>query len=301
MSEPPSPDIQPRWDVPEKVVVRAAVSGRSAREATAARNNFALDIESFARQAVEAIEAGSAGIHLDVGGIVTTRGQERRPSVYPYYEKIVSHIASRTQRDWVPDVNILHGETFKENLLPITSGLGETTMMAPDNPPEWMEGVARVVTDYGKRLFFAVHSAAEVELAERLVIRKGILEKPYCWCVLIGYVYDETTNRIATYMPHPKAMIQELTLLVDRILEIEEDCYIEVCGAGRAAQYLCALAVLMGLHVRMGTEDTVWRYPHKDEPLSEASENVRRTKTIAEQLGRELATAEDFRKILRIK
>jgi len=30
-------------------------------------------------------------------------------------------------------------------------------------------------------------------------------------------------------------MIQELTLVVDRILEIEEDCFIEVCGAGRAA------------------------------------------------------------------
>jgi len=87
--------------------------------------------------------------------------------VQQHYEKIVSLITSHTQRDWVPDVNILHGETFKDNLLPITSGLGETTMMAPDNPPEWMEAVARVVTDHGKRLFFAVHSAAEVGLAER--------------------------------------------------------------------------------------------------------------------------------------
>jgi len=301
MSEPPSPDLQVRWTIPEKIVVRAAVSGRSAREATAAGSNFALNIESFAQQAVEAIEAGSAGVHLDVGGIITTRGQERRPSVQPHYEKIVSLISSRTQRDWVPDVNILHGETFKDNLLPITSGLGETTMMAPDNPPEWMEAVARVVTDHSKRLFFAVHSAAEVELAERLVIRKGILEKPYCWCILIGYVYDETSSRIATYMPHPRAMIQELTLVVDRIREVDEDCYIEVCGAGRAAQYLSTLAILMGLNVRMGTEDTVWKFPHKDELLSGAAENVRRTRTITEQLGRTLATAEDLRNILRIK
>jgi len=301
MSEPPSPTLQARWNIPDKIVVRAAVSGRSAREANAAVDNFALDIESFARQAAETIEAGAAGVHLDVGGVVTTPGQERRPSVQSHYEKIVSLISSRTGRDWVRDVNILHGETFRDNMLPITSGLGETTVMAPDNPVEWMEAVARVVTDRGKRLFFAIHSAAEVELAERLVIRKGILEKPYCWAILIGYVFDETASRLATFLPNPKAMIQSLTLIVDRIREVDQDSYIEVCGAGRAAQYLCTLAILMGLNVRMGTEDTVWRYPHRDDLLSSAAENVKRTRTIAEHLGRTLATAEDFRNILRIK
>ena len=102
-------------------------------------------------------------------------------------------------------------------------------------------------------------------------------------------------------MPHSKAMIQELTNIVDRIPEIDEDCYISVCGAGRAAQYLCTLAILMGLHVRMGTEDTVWRFPHKDELLTGAAENVKRTRSIAEQLGRTPATANDFRKLIRIQ
>jgi uncharacterized protein (DUF849 family) len=219
----------------------------------------------------------------------------------PHYEQVVRAIRAATRRDWVVDVNILHGETFLDNMLPITSGLGETTVMAADNPVEWMEAVARVVTEQGKKLFFAPHGTAEVDLADRLVIRKGILEKPYCWCILIGYAFNETSQRLVTSMPSPKAMIQELTQIVDRIHEIDDDCYIEVCAAGRAAQYLATLALLMGLHVRMGTEDTVWRYPHKDEFLTSASENVTRMRVIAEQLGRPLATANDLRKMLRIK
>lgn len=299
MGEPPNPDLQVPWDIPDKIVMRAAVSGRSMLEARSSGSRFSLDLESFAEQAVEAIEAGAAGIHLDLSNVVNIPGQQR-PAMQPYFEKTVALISSRTQKDWVRDVNILNGESFLDNILPISSGVGETTVMAPDNPVEWMEAVARVVTDRGKRLFLAVHSPADVDLAERLVIRKGILEKPYCWGILIGYVYDETTRLLSSYMPHPKAMIQELTMIVDRIREIDEDCFIEVCGAGRAAQYLSTLAIIMGLHVRMGTEDTVWRYPHRDELLSGAAENVGRTRIIAEQLGRELATAEEFRKLLRM-
>lgn len=301
MSEPPGPDLQPRWKIPDKLVLRAAVSGRSAREATSTKDGFALGIESFAQQAVDAIEAGAAGIHLDVGGVVTTRGQKRPPSMQPYYEKIVDLISAGTKRDWVRDVNILTGDTFQDNILPISSGLGETTMMATDNPVDWMEAVAHVAAERKKRLFLVAHSPAEVELGDRNLIRRGFLEKPYCWCVLIGYVFDEMlTGRLASSMPNPKAMIQELTMIADRIYEIDEDSYIEICAAGRAAQYLVTLAILMGLHVRMGTEDTVWKFPHKDEILEGATENVIRTRTLAEQLGRPLASAEEFRKIIRI-
>jgi 3-keto-5-aminohexanoate cleavage enzyme len=297
----PDPRVQERWDLPARVVVRAAVSGRAVNEAgsDAPIRNFALDFDSFVEQAAESIAAGAAGVHIDFGGITNIQGAGL--SIQQCYEKVIGGIRAATSRDWVPDVNILRGQTFLENILPLTSGLGETAPMAPDNPVDWMEAVAQVMTERGQRLFFAVHSAAEVDLANRLVIRKGILEKPYCWCVLIGYAYDETNDRLATFMPHPKAMIQELTMIVDRIREIDEDCFIEVCSAGRAAQYVATLAILMGLHVRVGTEDTVWRYPHRDELLSGNREMVERTRTIAEQLGRPLATAEEFRQMLRMK
>jgi hypothetical protein len=37
------------------------------------------------------------------------------------------------------------------------------------------------------RPFFSTHSTGEVELADRLVIQKGILPSPLCCIVLIGY------------------------------------------------------------------------------------------------------------------
>ncbi len=301
MSEPPNPELQLRWNIPDKICIRTAVSGRSAREAKGDVSSFALDLESYARQAVEVIEAGAIGVHLDVGGITTTRGQKRRPSAQPHYEKLVSLISEKTNRDWSPCVNILHGENFKENMLPITSGLGETCVMAPANDEDWMEAVARVVTDHGKRVMFAIHGVADVALTERRILRKGILQKPYMWGILIGYDFDEVSQYQTSYIPNPRAMIQELTMVIDRIHEIDENAWIEVSGAGRSAQYIYTLAILMGLHVRTGTEDTVWRYPHKDERLSGGSDNYIRTRTIAEQLGRKSATVEEFRDMLQIK
>ena len=56
--------------------------------------------------------------------------------------------------------------------------------------------------------------------------------------------------------------------------------------------------MLLGLHVRVGTEDTVWRYPHRDELLEGNLEMVERVRATAETLGRRLATPEESRKMM---
>lgn len=293
---PPPPEVQPPWAIPEQVVVTAAVSGRIVRESgSQTTQNFPLDADSFRTAAVDALGAGAAGVHVDFGGIAAI--QESGMSVTETYDQLIGDIDAAGM-DWVRDVNVLRGANFAENIYPISSGLAETAPMAPNFPVEWMEAVAKVVTDRGGRLFFSTHSAAEVDLADRLILSKGLLPEPSCWIILIGYPYDDATDRLSSYLKHPEAMMTELMQIVARIREIDSQAFIQVCASGRASHYLATTAMLMGLHVRVGTEDTVWRYPHKDELLSGNQEMVERARTTAESLGRRLATADEFRAML---
>ena len=146
-----------------------------------------------------------------------------------------------------------------------------------------------------------IHTAAEVELAQRLILSKGLLTPPFCWDVLIGYPYDETTNIQGTYIKHPRAMMDELALIVDRIREIDPDGFVMVNASGRAGHYLAVQAMLMGLHVRTGTEDMAFRFPHKDELIESNLETMQRARMTAEVLGRRLATPDEYRQMIGLR
>jgi 3-keto-5-aminohexanoate cleavage enzyme len=295
LDRPPSPDVQVPWNIPELVVVGAAVSGRIVREGQDTRN-FALDFDSFKREAISAVRHGAAMVHVDVGGIPAI--MDSGLSVPQIYDKICGEIDAEMNHDWVPDANILRGRNFAENLYPVTAGLAETTLMAPRFPVDWMQATAKVCLDRGVPLFMVIHSAAEVDLAKRYIISQGLLRKPYCFDVLIGYPYDDATDWMASYLSDPRAMMQELMLIVDRIKEIDEDSFIMVNASGRAGHYLAAQAMLMGLHVRTGTEDMAFRFPHKNELLESNAECVQRVRQTAEALGRRLATPEEYRRMI---
>lgn len=89
--------------------------------------------------------------------------------------------------------------------------------------------------------------------------------------------------------------------MVERIREVDPGAFITVCCAGRASKYLVTLALLLGLNIRVGHEDTVWRYPHKDEKIKSNAEEVRWAVTIARMLGREVMTPSEFREAIGAK
>ena len=300
LDHPPSPDVQPKWDIPELVAVGAAVSGRIVRESdSGVTRNFALDFESFKREAILAIEAGACMVHLDPGGISAI--MDSGLSVPEIYDRLYGSIVAETNRDWVPDVNILRGENFHENMYPVLAGMVETAPMAPFFPREWMESTAQVLADHGVKLFFSTHSTAEVDMADQFIVSKGLAPSPTCWIILIGYPYDDATQPAAAFLANPKAMMTELIQIVDRIREIDPDAFIMVCGSGRAGHYLVNTAMLLGLHVRVGTEDMAFRYPHRDIYLESNVECMERAAATANALGRRLATPQEFRDMLGIE
>jgi 3-keto-5-aminohexanoate cleavage enzyme len=75
-----------------------------------------------------------------------------------------------------------------------------------------------------------------------------------------------------------------------------------VCAGGRNWLPFCTLAVMLGFDmVRVGMEDTVYLYPHREEKIKSSAEAVRKIANVARELGREIATPAEARQIMGVK
>ena len=93
-------------------------------------------------------------------------------------------------------------------------------------------------------------------------------------------------------------MIDGLLRLTTLIRDTDPDAVILVCAAARASTYLVTVAAALGLHIRVGMEDTVWRWPHRPEKLESNLQAFRSGAAIAELLGRDVATFAQYREIM---
>ena len=74
-----------------------------------------------------------------------------------------------------------------------------------------------------------------------------------------------------------------------------------VCAGGRNWMPFCTLAIMLGFDmVRVGMEDTVYLYPHRDEKIQTSAQAVRKVMAVANELGREIATPAEARAIMGI-
>jgi 3-keto-5-aminohexanoate cleavage enzyme len=75
-----------------------------------------------------------------------------------------------------------------------------------------------------------------------------------------------------------------------------------VCAGGRNWLPFTTLAMMLGFDmVRVGMEDSVYVYPHRDEKLATSAQAVRKVVNIANEIGREIATPDEARQIMGIK
>ncbi|MCG6115861.1 MAG: 3-keto-5-aminohexanoate cleavage protein [Mesorhizobium sp.] len=72
-----------------------------------------------------------------------------------------------------------------------------------------------------------------------------------------------------------------------------------VCAGGRNWLPFTVLGIMLGADiVRVGMEDSVYVHPHHDEKLKSSAQAVELVRTIAEAMGREIATPDEAREIL---
>jgi 3-keto-5-aminohexanoate cleavage enzyme len=290
---------QPRWKIPEKVVIKAAVTGTIFdREANP---NQPYSPDEIVKEAGESFEAGACSIHLHVRDEEGNATTERK-----YYEKIIMPLRERYGDKVHIDGEAVFGETFDASMEPVTAGLLEssyintTALFVGDalfcTPPSLMKAQCEVIQKHNCKPVLAVFSLGDIDNAFRYLIQPGILKPPYEWIFIVGLPGF-------SLVPNPSAMIEAIMPFIYRIREIDpaKDPFITVVGGGRSSSYVTALGILLGLHVRVGMEDTIWRWPHKDEIVINNKTTVEEAVAMARLLGREPATADDYRKMVGIK
>ncbi len=277
------------WDIPEQVVVKLASVGSFFERQDNPLQPRALN--ENARTVMELIEAGVSGVHFNA-----TSPDGKRIGGFEAYRQLVEPCRERYGNSFVADCNTLVGDTFEEQLGAVLGGIAEMSCLGGFRSRAWAQAAAEVMEANNCRPELVVHTTGDIELAERLLIRPGLVRKPYVWIVLAGA--PSRAIRIMEYMPNQRAMCEGLLIIVNRIREIDPESFIMVCQAGRASIYLTTLAMLLGLHVRIGTEDTRWKYPHRSEIVTKNRELFEQTKAIAELLGRRIATGNEYRKMI---
>ena len=285
-------ELQPKWDVSEKVAINAAVSGRF---------EDTTSFQAYVDEATSVIEAGACGVHIDFSFMTDAQGRRLDRDILPVeaYKQVIEPLRARFGNDFVPNVNVLHGTTFDMCMSPAREGLTEVAPCAPGHPEAFALPAVMTLEEVGVKPELAVHSSGEIELAKRKLIDTGILKKPYNWIILYGLPFNVGRTLVSgTWVSDTHDMTQHLFLMVDQIRKIDPTSVISVCAAGRATLYMTTLATMMGLHIRVGTEDTPWKYPNSDERLKSNLEMFTMARDIAGLLGRKPATANEYRQLI---
>lgn len=289
--------MQEKWNIPEKVIIKVAITG--ALFSKIENPNHPTTPEEIREAGLKSCEAGATSIHIHVRdkyGIPT--------GDLDIYRFVIEPIREKYKDEVVIDGCALFGLTLDKMLEPVIEGLFEvcpvnTTAVYIGNtlfaiPPKTMQAATEIMQEVGCKPQVAVYTPGDIDNAKRYLIDTKILRKPYYWIIVPALPG-------CSPMPNQFAMLDSLLEFVRRIYEIDKDSIIMVCASARATCYLSTLALLLGLHIRVGMEDTIYRYPHKDDFIKNNKEIVESTIKIAKELGREVATADDYRRLVGIR
>jgi 3-keto-5-aminohexanoate cleavage enzyme len=62
--------------------------------------------------------------------------------------------------------------------------------------------------------------------------------------------------------------------------------------------YVATLAAVMGLHIRIGMEDTYWLWPHRDDRIVSNRQTFELATQLASVVGRPVATQREYRELI---
>jgi 3-keto-5-aminohexanoate cleavage enzyme len=62
--------------------------------------------------------------------------------------------------------------------------------------------------------------------------------------------------------------------------------------------YVATLAAIVGLHIRIGMEDTYWLWPHRDDRIVSNSQSFELATHLATVVGRPVATQQEYPELI---
>jgi 3-keto-5-aminohexanoate cleavage enzyme len=280
-------DFQPKWDIPDKIMISCMVTGQPIKRAKNPNQPYTPD--EVREAAMNCIEAGATAVHIhartDEGNFIVDKKEHIRRM-----HQIIDPIREKYGYGVVIDGCMCIDSTFENEKMLIDEGLTEIVPLNPSivGPQELMQAEASYLQEKGVLPALGLHSESSVDVARVFLIDTGLLKLPTHWGLLpmtgVGQtLYDQF--EAAEYVIR----------MARRIRKIDPDAVISVPTAGRASYYLASLGILMGLHLRVGIEDTYWKWPHKEDRLDSTVTAYKDLRRIAETLGRQQATADEYR------
>lgn len=271
----------------KKLIITAAITGA---ETTKEMNpNLPVTPEEQARDAAACVKAGASIIHLHV------RDRNKNPS-QSLKDFKASIEAIKAACDPQPIIQISTGGAVGEamekrtkpiiELKPEMCSLNINSMNFFDevflNDPKDVEKLATEIKKIGVVPEVEVYDAGDIELAQRLQKKDLLGPKVHYQFVLgvPGGLSGEAYNII-----HMQRMINP------------EDTW-AVAGIGRYETPAAVMAVVMGGFVRVGMEDNI--YYLKGELAKSNAQLVERISKISKEVGREVATPKEAKKIMEI-
>lgn len=282
----------PRWDIPPKVMISTAITGAFFSKRSNPRQP--VSTAEIRASAEACILAGAPNIHIHVRddeGFNVLDLERFRDVIAPLKAKY----PAVTFDGCLVAVNQAESDAMSPA---IDSGLFDalpvntTAICCGDSmffkAPHVVIEKARLVEAAGIKPLISVYDDGDIDNARRFLVESGVVSRPLSWLILPALPG-------CSPMHNPSQMVDGLMRMVRAIRDIDSTSFIMVCAAGRPSVYLATLAVLLGLHVRVGMEDTVWKYPHRDDLLETNVDAFTQIRAIAGALGRELMSPAEYR------
>ena len=269
----------------EKLIITAAICGA---EVTKENNpNVPYTVEEIGREAEAAYKAGASIIHLHVredDGTPTQRKERFRECIDEIQDRCPDVIIQ-------PSTGGAVGMSDKERLQPVelypemaTLDCGSLNFGGDEifvNSENTIKSFGKTMIEYSVKPEIEVFDKGMVDYAIKFH-KQGYIQAPLHFDFVLGVQMAATAR--------------DLAFLVD---SIPEDSTWTVAGIGRNEFPMAVLGIIMGGHVRVGFEDNI--YLSKGILAKSNGELVEKVVRLAKELGREIATPKEARRILSIK
>jgi 3-keto-5-aminohexanoate cleavage enzyme len=287
--------IQPAWSLPDKLIVSTAITGAFFTDR--ANPNQPITPLQILAEARACAAAGASAVHIHVRddrGYNTLSVDRFREVIDPLRDEfpdlaVDGCLVCALPGEWAEMRRALDQRIFDAVPINTTAVYNGDALFA--KPVPILLEKTRLILESGAKPIIAVYTDADVNNAERYLFRSGLLDTPSYWCVLPALPG-------CSPMGNPRQMVEGIMRITSLIRDIDIDATILVCAAGRASSYLVSVAAALGLHIRVGMEDTVWRWPHRSEKLESNVQALEAAQSLAKFLGREIATPGEYRKLV---
>lgn len=287
--------IQTPWEIPDRMIVSTAITG--AFFTADANPAQPITPERIYEEARACAGAGASTVHIHVrddNGYNTLSLDRFSQVIDPLRDEfpqlaVDGCLVTALDGEWDEMKRVLDAGTL--DAVPVNTAAVYTGDALFAKPVPVILEKARLVQESGAKVLIAAYTDGDISNADRYLIKSGLVDTPSYWCILPALPG-------CSPMENPRQMMDGLLRMASAIYDIDPDATILVCAAGRAAIYVVTAAALLGLHVRVGMEDTVWLWPHRNEKVQSNLQYLEMAKSMAQVLGRDIATHAEYRQMV---